>query len=54
MFGSSRPSAGAALPTDSTELLQQIARNTAEVSRWMKYLVVAVLILIVVMAVAVV
>ncbi len=36
--------------TDATTLLQQIERNTSETVRWVKYLVVAVAILVIVTA----
>lgn len=52
MFGQ-RSGQGPPLPTDSTALLQQIAQSTAEISRWMKYLVGAVVVLILVTAVVV-
>ena len=43
-------SASSPTPTDSTALLQQVATNTAELVRWVKYLVVAVGVLVVVTA----
>jgi hypothetical protein len=49
MLGSSRSNPGP-LTTDTTQLLQQVAQNTSELLRWMKYLVAAVALLIVVTA----
>jgi hypothetical protein len=37
--------------TDTSALLQQVAANTSELVRWVKYLLVAVVVLIVVTAV---
>jgi len=52
MFGSGTPSAGQPLSSDPAQLLQQVAQNTSELVRWMKYLVFAVVILIVVTAIS--
>lgn len=48
MLGSSTSAPGTPLSTDTTQLLQQIARNTTETLRWLKYLVGAVVILVIV------
>lgn len=45
LFGGSQPTAP---PVDSTEALQRIERNTADISRWIKILTVMVIILILV------
>jgi len=47
---SSSPSGTGPMTTDTTQLLQQVARNTSELLRWVKYLVGAVAVLIVVTA----
>jgi len=52
MFGSGARPTGQPLSTDPSQLLQQVAQNTSELVRWMKYLVFAVVILLVVTAVS--
>lgn len=52
MLGSSSPTPGAPLSTDPSQLLQQVVQNTSEMVRWVKYLVIAVVVLIVVTAVS--
>ena len=48
------PFGSSPLPTDTAQILQRIEQHTNELVRWMKYLVGAVVVLIVVTALVIV